>query len=529
MAARPRAGLNRPVDHDALTLPTLLARAVRDFGDHTYVATPTDRATVAEIEQASAVAARRLLMLGVGKGTRVGLLFPNGTAWLRWWLAAARIGAVAVPLSTFYRPAELATVVRLADVAVLVAPQRVLDTDADTTAARLESTFPDLVGQHPNGLALVRAPYLRRILLEGSDLPSWAAPSDGPGLAGDLLAAAEAEVTPADLAMMIYTSGSTADPKGVLHTHGTLVRQTSTWPAAVRALSDTTAAPVILCAMPFFWIGGVLAATGALHGPATLLALPRLDAAAALDLIEAHGATAVVGWPAFTLRLREHPSFAGRDLSRAPMLRDGPVDLAMVDVPDGYPVHRSMSETAGGFAFTETAVVDEAGHPVPDGEVGELLVRGVGVMAGYNKRERNDTFDADGWYHTGDRVYRRAGDPRLFYVGRTGDLVKVAGANVSPLEVEAALDAVPGVAQSVVFGLDDPDRGEEVAAVLVPAAGGLDIAAVDARVRETLSSYKVPALWFTVGEVPTLPSGKVDRRALRAWASVNSAAAERVR
>jgi acyl-CoA synthetase (AMP-forming)/AMP-acid ligase II len=193
----------------------------------------------------------------------------------------------------------------------------------------------------------------------------------------------------------------------------------------------------------------------------------------------------------------------------------------MTDVPDGYPVHRTMSETAGGFAFTDIAVVDDDGAPVPDGSIGELLVRGVGVMAGYNKKERWETFDRDGWYHTGDRVYRRAGDPRLFYVGRTGDLIKASGANVSPLEVEAVIESSAGVAQCVVVGVDHPQRGEEVCAVVVAAAqaaGPLDFAALAAFARERLSPYKIPTRWAsaTSDRIPTLASGKLDRRALRA-------------
>lgn len=152
------------------------------------------------------------------------------------------------------------------------------------------------------------------------------------------------------------------------------------------------------------------------------------------------------------------------------MLRDGPLDIAMVDVPDGFPVHRTMSETAGGFAYTDMRVVGDDGTDVPDGAVGELLIRGIGVMAGYNKRERWETFDADGWYHTGDRVYRRDGDPRLFYIGRTTDLIKAAGANVSPLEVEAVISEFADVAQCLVLGVDDPARGEEVCAVVAPPA-----------------------------------------------------------
>ncbi|CAA0119701.1 Long-chain-fatty-acid--CoA ligase [Mycolicibacterium vanbaalenii] len=506
-----------------LTVPALLANAVREFGHRTYLVTPTERLTYSSADRRSAELARWLLAQGVGKATRVGLFFPNGAEWVTWWLAVSRIGAVAVPLSTMYRPAEIAKVVRLADIGLLIAPDRVLDIDV---AERFETAFPELTTQTSERLALDRVPFLRRIVLTGNSRRQWAGShrdTDAERVPDRVLISAEAEVSPADLAIMVHTSGSTADPKGVLHTHGTVARQTSTWPAAVRAITGSPSAPVILCAMPFFWIGGVLAATGALHEPVTLLVMPRLDAGIALDLAEAERATGIVGWPAFTQRMREHPSFAGRDLSAAPMLRDGPLDIAMTDVPDGFPVHRTMSETAGGFAYTEMKIVDESGLPVGEGTVGELLVRGVGVMAGYNKRERSETFDADGWYHTADRVYRNADDPRLFYVGRSSELIKTSGANVSPLEVEAVIEGFDDVAQCVVLGVVHPERGEEVCAVLVPTDGDLDVESLARRTRDALSSYKVPTRWVTVSsaEIPTLGSGKLDRKALRAWVADN--------
>ncbi|CRZ14269.1 class I adenylate-forming enzyme family protein [Mycolicibacterium neworleansense] len=499
-----------------LTIPALLHRGIAEFGESVYLITPTDRLTYREAEQRSAHLARWLLHEGVGKGTRVGLLFPNGAEWVTWWLAVSRIGAVAVPLSTLYTPAEIAKVLRLADIGLLIAPSAVLNIDV---ADRLEAALPELAGQSTSRLALRAAPYLRRIALTGTVTRPWASlgcDDTADVVPVEVLTAAEAEVSAADLAIMVHTSGSTADPKGVLHTHGTLVRQTSTWPAAIRAITGTQDRSRILCAMPFFWIGGLLAVTGALHEPVTLVVMPKLDPETALDLAERERITGIVGWPAFTQKLREHPSFAERDLSSAPMLRDGPLDIAMTDVPDGFPVHRTMSETAGGFVFTDMAIVDEHGSPVAPGETGELLVRGIGVMAGYNKRERSDTFDADGWYHTGDKVYRRDGDPRLFYVGRTTDLIKAAGANVSPLEVEAVIAESASVAQCVVVGIDDPQRGEEVCAVVVPTAE-LDLAALAAYAREQLSAYKVPTRWALVASdrIPTLPSGKFDRKTLR--------------
>lgn len=500
--------------HLPLTVPALLRRSVAEFGESSYLVTPTGRLTYLEAERRSAELACWLLHQGVGKGSRVGLFFPNGAEWVTWWLAVSRIGAVAVPLSTLYTPAEIAKVLRLADIGLLIAPSTVLNIDV---AERMEAALPELAGHSMSRLALRAVPYLRRIALFGDTDRRWAYQGElTEAVSVEVLAAAEAEVSPADLAIMVHTSGSTADPKGVLHTHGTLARQTSTWPAAIRAITGESDQSRILCAMPFFWIGGLLAVTGALHEPVTLVVMPKLDPATALDLAERERITGIVGWPAFTQKLREHPSFAERDLSSAPMLRDGPLDIAMTDVPDGFPVHRTMSETAGGFAFTDIAIVDEHGAPVASGDTGELLVRGIGVMAGYNKRERSETFDADGWYHTGDKVYRRDGDPRLFYVGRTTDLIKAAGANVSPLEVEAVIAESADVAQCVVVGIDDPQRGEEVCAVVVPAAEP-DLAALAAYAREQLSTYKVPTRWAltTSDRIPTLPSGKFDRKRLR--------------
>jgi acyl-CoA synthetase (AMP-forming)/AMP-acid ligase II len=499
------AGSDRP------TIAHLLRAAGARFGREEYLVTPDTRLSFAEVEARSALRARWLLTHGVGKGTRVGLFFPNGAEYAAWWLAITRIGAVAVPLSTLYTPAEVGTVLRLADVHLLLAPARVLSIDV---ASHLEAALPGLPDQSPGGILLPQVPYLRRIVITDPGDRAWASgwTADDPALAPPgLLQAAEAEVFPSDLAVMVHTSGTTAEPKGVLHTHGTLVRQTSTWPSVTSTLAGITARPRVFCAVPFFWIGGILALVGALQGPATVLTLPRLEAVAALDLIEAAAANAVVGWPAFTQKMRLHASFGDRDLSHIPMLREAPADIAMIGVPDGYPIHRSMTETAGSFAFTQTRIVDPEDRDVDDGTVGELLIRGAGVMAGYNKRERTEVFDADGWYHTGDQVYRRSGDPRLFYVGRTTELIKTAGANVSPREVEAVLEEIPGVAHCVVLGIEHPERGQDVCAVVVLAEGVTDTGPLRAAARERLSAYKVPSRWVVASDLPTLASGKPDR------------------
>ena len=500
------------------TIGELLRSAARAFGDQDYVVSDTGRLSYAEAEARSAAIAARLLAEGVGKGTRVGLFFTGGTDWVLWWLAATRIGALTAPLSTFYAPAELARVLRLADVDTLIGPPTILKTD---TATRLEAALPGLADS-PGGarLRLLGAPYLRRIVITGACDRAWATHWDSDETPGgaELVAAVEREVSPADLAVIVHTSGSTAEPKGVLHTHGTLVRQTSSWVAAVRHVTGVSGAPRVLCAMPFFWIGGILGTLGALHEQLALLVLPRLEAGAALDLLERERGNGVIGWPTFTEQLRGHPTFAGRDLRSAPTLFDGPADLSLVGSPDGVPSHRSMSETGGSFAFTDIRIAGADGREVAAGEVGELWVRGLGSMAGYNKRERSEVFDADGWFHSGDKVFRRAGDPRLFYMGRTTDMIKSAGSNISPLEVQAVIEGLGSVAQCVVLGVADAARGEAVCAVLVPATGGrLDLAALRAAAASQLSAYKVPTRWIVTSpdELPVLATGKPDRRTLR--------------
>ena len=258
-----------------------------------------------------------------------------------------------------------------------------------------------------------------------------------------------------------------------MHTHGTVVRATT----ALAALQTADGTPArFFCAFPFFWIGGTLILGAALQSGATVLVTERFDPGAALDLIEAAQATHVLGWPTLLQAMRDHPSFAGRTLPDIPGLTVGPADLALVGGPvPGIPAHRGMSETVGNIASVGYRVVDpDTGLDVPDGEEGELWVRGYGLMHGYYKQERADVFDADGWFHTGDRVFLH--DGRAWFVGRTTEMVKSRGANVAPREVELFLEEeFDEVLYAFVLGLPHPEFGEQVAAVLVPAAGAPSI------------------------------------------------------
>jgi acyl-CoA synthetase (AMP-forming)/AMP-acid ligase II len=499
------------------TVGDALHHAAEHWPDQDFVVTPARHMTYAQAEEESRRLAKRMLAAGMGKGTRVGLYFPYGQEWVVAWLAASRIGALVMPLATTYRPTEIRKVLRIGDVDTLIAARVVLGHDMQDM---LEASVPGLAEADGPRLFLPGAPSLRAVWLTGDPDRAWATPLDlgaepDPAVTDELLRAVEAEVVPADLAQVTYTSGSSADPKGVVHTHGTVVRATSGLPAL--ATADGTRAR-FFCAFPFFWIGGTLVLGAALQTGATVLVTERFDPGAALDLIEAAQATHVLGWPTLLQAMRDHPSFPGRDLPDIPGLTVGPADVALVGGPvPGIPAHRGMSETVGNIGSVGYRVVDpDNGRDVPEGEEGELWVRGFGLMHGYYKQERSDVFDADGWFHTGDRVFLHRG--RAWFVGRTTEMVKSRGANVAPREVELFLEEeFDEILYAFVLGLPHPDLGEQVAAVLVPAHGrDIDPDDVARHARELISSYKVPTridVWDEA-DVPWLGSGKPDKRAI---------------
>ncbi|HMG40345.1 MAG TPA: class I adenylate-forming enzyme family protein [Acidimicrobiales bacterium] len=481
--------------------------------------------TYADAERQSAALAKGLLASGVGKGSRVGLLAPNGPEWIVTWLAGSRIGAVVTLLNTYAPPRELGWALRHSDTAVLVAAAEHLGHDY---VERLRLTVDGLADQRHEHIRTPSHPFLRSVWFLAENGQPWAGPVDqltarGADIDDDLLLAAEAEVTPADPMVVVYSSGSTAEPKGAVHTHGAVWRQG-------RTLSDfRPLAPGdrVYTPMPFFWVGGFgFALVRALRAGATLVLEERFEPGATLALLERERVTHVLGWPHMGPALTGHPDFPRRDLSA---LRGG----ALVDLlpPDRRPADPGL--VAGSLGMTETLgphLIDHEGaelkedqrgsfgRPVPGMEHrvvdGELWVRGGSVMAGLHKRERDHVFTPDGWYRTGDAGHFDD-DGHFFFTGRMGDLVKSSGMNISPREVEVALEAEPEVTRAVVVGIPAGPRGEDVAAAVVAR----DVTAADltARLRATLSSYKVPRHLVVLAdddELPWLDSGKVDRRAL---------------
>ena len=529
------------------TLPGLLRRCVSRSGDVPLIVHGDRRLSYHDLERQSGQLAKGLLARGVGKGTRVAIWMPNGPDWVIAWAAAARIGAWVVPFNTFYRPREVSWTLQHSDAHCLLTYSRFLKNDH---LAILEEAIPGLCSQKTKTLHLSSHPYLREVYAWGDpdhvSNHEWCQPGpetlhaaarDHSEIDDAFLQAIEACVTPADPIVMIYSSGSTADPKGAVHSHGAVIRHALNLNQFRHLDTDDR----LYTPMPFFWVGGlVFSLLSVMHAGACLLTEDSFEAGATLAFLERERATVVAGWPHYAKAMVEHPSFATRDLSS---VRDGNLYEVLPDaVRPADPQLRSnslgMTETCGphtidrmdfdlpeklrgsfGHAVpgVEHKIVDpETGVALPQGDFGEICVRGYSLMQGLYKLEREEVFDSDGFYHTGDGGFFDA-EGVLFFKSRLGELIKTGGANVTPREVEVVLEAMPVVSEAYVVGLPDPDRGQLVAAVIVPQSGEQpDAEELRLHVKAELSAYKVPRKFFFYArdELPFTDSGKIEKRAL---------------
>ncbi len=538
------------------TVPQLLNVGRERFGSNDCVVTPESRLTFAELDEQSRRLAAHLVGLGVVKGSRVGLLFPNGIEWVITWAATTRIGAVAIPVNTFYKTPELAKFLRHSDIQYLLGVGSFMQHDY---LSRLESIAPELgtpeiSDEGAVALALPGLPQMRRVLLWGDSDRTWAEGGLGEAVSRpvdpaltEVVEGLEDDVSPGDVLLVTYTSGSTGEPKGVVHSHGGVIRHAHN----LASLSAIDEASRIWTPMPLCWVGGFsFSMLRAMVAGGCFLTQDVFEPGAALRMFREEKVTNVSAWPAVAKSLREHPDFPSTDLSG---LRSG------VSFYDAVPPHRrppdptlvvsslGMSETCGPHTFwnpeeevvgvpeeyrgafghevpgTEHRVVDpDTGTDVPDGNEGEVLVRGYSLMMGLYKKERSEVFDRDGWYHTGDRGYFR--DGWFFFTGRQTDLIKTSGSNVAPAEVETCLLAYDEVKLGFVVGVPHEIKGQEVVALVVPWRSGSEADpppppepdVLRKRLKDEISSYKVPTHILVIEDeqVPWLVSQKVDRRAL---------------
>jgi acyl-CoA synthetase (AMP-forming)/AMP-acid ligase II len=540
---------------DTPTISHFLRTRAARFGQRPLVLLNEQRIRYGEAERRSAQLARGMLATGLTKGSRVGLLMPNGPDWVLSWLAATRIGAVVVPLNTFYKARELGWVLRHADVQTLLSVPRFLRNDY---LERLEAVAPGLAEQKADSLLVPELPQLRNVYLWGEHERGWAksrrdleaAADANPAIDDAFLAEVESCVTPADPMVIIYSSGSTAEPKGAVHTHGSVIRHSLN----LNGYRDLGPEDRIFSPMPFFWVGGfVFTLMAAMHAGAFLICEEVFEPGETLRLLERERVTIAAGWPHYAQAMMDHPSFGERDLSA---IRSGNLYAILPDAarpPD--PELRSnslgMTETCGPHTIdrmdvdlpevlrgsfgrapqgVEHKIVDpETGETLPADREGEICVRGYNLMQGLYKVEREQTFDRDGFYHTGD-AGRFDENGVLFFKGRLGEMIKTAGANVAPREVEVVLDAFPEVQASFVVGVPDPARGQNVAAAIVLDSGQeLSREECRQRLREELSAYMAPrhVFFFAKSDLPFTDSGKIDKRRLAERLAERIAAGDR--
>jgi len=491
------------------TVAELLRERVRDRGEHPLLVCDADRLTYAEADRRSGRLARGLVSLGAGKGTHVGVLYPNGPEFIVAMLAAARIGAVVIPFSTFATAPEMETQLAHADVEILLATASYRGHDYRNRLADVDESA---------------IPLLRHSLVE-SEPTALVDPS--------LLAAVEADVDPSDTLAIVYTSGSTSAPKGVMHSHASLLEHQR----ELNEIRGLSADDKLFCNSPFFWIGGIaFSILATMLAGATLVCSNAADPGETLDLLEAEKPTMTNGFMGGIAHLARHPSLPQRDLSSmrrgnlypimAPHMRPADPELrhtmlgmtetgSVITISEDetdQPEHRrgSFGKPAPGF---DTMIVDpDTGRRVDTGTIGEFCVRGPYLMQRYYKRSREECFDADGWFHTGDLV-RTDADGFVYFIGRRGAMIKTSGANVAPAEVEKAIAKVTGGMVAHVVGLHDPARGQVVAAVIVLTDGAeFDEDVLRARLKDELSAYKIPRRFAALpaSQIPVMSSGKID-------------------
>ena len=514
------------------------------WGDRDLLVLGERRLTYRDLEADSRRLARGLLASGLSHGSRVALLAPNGPEWVVAWLAAARLGALVVLLNTFHQARELGWALSHCRAEALLTVDRYLNHDY---GARLEQAVDGLAGQEHEAIRAGSHPSLRAVWMwgEGAAPRSWAAPVDAlQGRAGavsdEQFDAAAARVEPQDPMVVIYTSGSTSEPKGVVHSHRTVIVH----PFNLLQFRDLRAGDMLYTSMPLFWVGGLsYTLVSAMHTGATVVFDERFEPGSTLELIERRRVTHVIGWPHIAKALVEHPSFGERDLSS---IRGGSFDDLLpahlrVSDPRRKATSLGMTESHGPHSIEplhielpegkeqsfgrsvpgiERRIVDpDTGDELPAGQAGEIWIRGYSLMVGLLGQDPADVFEPGGWYRTGDSGLLDT-DGHLYFQGRLDTVIKAGGTNVAPREVEFAIESQPDVMHAFVVGVPAADgRGEAVAAAVVAKPGaGIDPQDLQVRLRTEIASYKVPrhvAVFAEQQELPWLESGKIDLQALR--------------
>ena len=523
-------------DTDVTTLADLVIRAARRDPAAEAVCFPGSRVTYGQLVDRAGRLATGLRALGVEAGDHVGIFMANCEEFVCVLLAAAWVGAVSVPINARYKAKELAYIVRDSDVKVLCTRDGA--SGSAVHAARLVEALPGLAASaDPWSLSLPEAPALVSVVLLGAAQPGFV---DADALArrvGDVglddVEALRARVRVGDPALLLYTSGTSANPKGCLHTHEAIVRNAI---ETSRTRFCLTSADRFWDPLPMFHVGALLPLFATFEAGATFLSMTHIEATAAVEQVAGERASWLFpSFPAIAKVLLDEPTFATRDLSavRMTMCVGPPATLRALQraLPKAVQISAYGSTETGGVIVyhlptdsaeqrattcgkplrgTEVAIGD-----VGLGPIGEILVRGYCLLeCYYNDPELSArVIDEDGWFHTGD-LGSIDHTGQLTYHGRLREMLKVGGENVSPLEVEILLAEHPSIAMAQVVGFPD-QRLDEVVAAFVETKDGCCVTA-DELIEycdKRIAGFKVPRIVRFVSDWP-MSATKVNKRRL---------------
>ena len=503
-----------------------------------------------ELRARSRAVARALIAAGVEKGARVGILIANRPEFAAALFGVALAGGVAVTLSTLSTAEELATLLNLSDVGLVLTQRQIGKHRLDEQIAEL---FTDRPMRDHGSIADPRFPYLTRFIVlglegEGRLIQGWESfLAGGERVADALLDARAARVSMNDTAVIIFTSGTTSQPKGVIHLQRTFVWQFR-WQSHIygRGLETRIWSP-----FPLFWSAGIVSVLGStLAVGGCWIGQEVFEPGEALALMTREKVTEPYGFPTHTAALAEHPDWPTADLSSLtrvrgnnefdshPNTRPDPTwnmivaygmsesCTAIVSHLSTAPVEDQAKNSGRPLPGVQLRIVDfETGASLPAGGEGEICVRGPTMMERYVGFAREECFDADGFFHSGDTGFID-GEGYLHWTGRIKNMVKTGGANVASGEVEAAATALGTLKLCRVIGMPDRRLGEMVVLCAVKADGVETTEdEVRAAIRQRLAAYKTPkrVLFFSIEDYPLTASGKVKDKELRELVAARTA------
>lgn len=527
------------------TMGEMLRESAAVRADADALVFPDKRLTHAELNQSARSWARAFIAMGVRPGEHVGILLNTCPDFVEAMFGAMMAGAVAVPVNARYQTGELAYLIADADLVVLVTTRRVADTV--DFGERLHRALPGLAACIDSGpLNLAEAPMLRRIVcLEAPCASPMTSAASALAAGRDIDDAAVDnridDVSPDDVCLILYTSGTTANPKGCMIGHRAMTANSRNLGRRYRVGADDR----VWSPLPIFHIAGILPMTMIIDAGGAYLTVPHFDAGVALEMLQRERAT--VAYPSFVTIMQDlisHPNFAETDLSSMRLMNSNfavqPawIKQAMVEaMPEIIHVGTyGLTEAAGTVCTSniddpfdlrtgrlgvpldewEVRIVDpESGRDCSAGERGEICARGPNMLKGYyNAPGKSAESIRDGWLHTGDIGSIDASGHIMFH-GRTKDMLKVGGENVAAAEIEAVLQSHAGVKLAQVMGVPD-SRYVEVPVAFVELTSGVNASEAELieHCRGKIASFKLPRHIRFLTEWP-MSTSKIQKFRLR--------------